>query len=1177
MALLSSATMELRIRRDARDRYGLETVLFSARGDLVSADPAIARRLARSLHARGGDRPDRPALAGELAALGLIHELSHAGIARERRRGAGGPLAQALPAIDAALPPGRLDATLGAFEHHFPATDVHRGERSVAERLAGVRDGVPGREEALEELLLLWVANRNPAACVYDDLIGEEPIATDEGYGATIDLLRRTLARAEGRPAGADASLVERLLAPARAHPRSLADQLRWIRDRWGDWIDAALLARLELSIGVLVEEEMTLARVGSGAPDFSAGPGAAGDPRIALGHGSAGEVEAFSPDRDWMPTLVLLAKSTYVWLDQLSRRHGREIRTLDAIPDVELDAIAARGITGLWLIGIWERSVASRTIKQRRGNADAAASAYSLMDYRISADLGGESAWADLRDRAWARGIRLASDMVPNHMGIDSDWVRDHPERFLGRDDPPYPSYSFRGPDLSPHPEMEVRIEDHYWDATDAAVVFQRVDRRTGTVRYLYHGNDGTSFPWNDTAQIDFLDPEAREAVIRTILEVARHFPVIRFDAAMVLARKHVQRLWYPLPGAGGAIPSRAASAIPQAELDARMPAEFWREVVDRVAAEVPGTLLLAEAFWLLEGYFVRTLGMHRVYNSAFMHMLRDEQNAEYRAVIRETVAFDVRILERFVNFLSNPDEKTAIDQFGDGDRYFGVASLLATMPGLPMIGHGQVEGFSERYGMEFRRARLDEQPVGAIVERHEREIVPLLRERWRFARAEHFRLLDAIRPDGTVDEDVFAYVNRAGDARSLVVFRNRWAEGRVRIHGIADALGADPSPGAWLILRDARTGLEHLRSGREIAERGLELDLRAYQGHVFLDPRVVRDGPGTDWGALAHRIGLAGVPDLHAALRDLRLAPLREAFARVVRPELIRAIGDAIPARSEIGAEAIAVEAAGRIRHGLDEVAACLAAGLAGSGPIAARPIVPAAARAETLLREIVRRARRDRIPADRLTLAALTGWVALDALAAILPAPGPEEEEPVIADLVLRTRTELLPAAIRGAGLPDEQADAAAAVARALVAIPVDALGSAPAPDGTPEEAAADPRPLPAGTARPVLRAPVRIPWLRAEGAAEAAGWNAWEGERYVQRERIAVLLTALSARDALLGSVGTDAAATRLLERLAAAGWRAVATSPVTGPEPADPLTDDPATPGPGAAPAAEPAG
>ena len=141
-------------------------------------------------------------------------------------------------------------------------------------------------------------------------------------------------------------------------------------------------------------------------------------------------------------------------------------------------------------------------------------------------------------------------------------------------------------------------------------------------------------------------------------------------------------------------AIPSRAEHAIPKAEFDRRMPNEFWREVVDRVAAEVPGTLLLAEAFWLLEGYFVRTLGMHRVYNSAFMHMLRDEDGAGYRKVIKETIEFDPEILKRYVNFMSNPDEKTALEQFGKGDKYFGVATVLATLPGLPMLGHGQIAG---------------------------------------------------------------------------------------------------------------------------------------------------------------------------------------------------------------------------------------------------------------------------------------------------------------------------------------------------------------------------------------------------------------------------------------------------------------------------------------------------
>ena len=133
-------------------------------------------------------------------------------------------------------------------------------------------------------------------------------------------------------------------------------------------------------------------------------------------------------------------------------------------------------------------------------------------------------------------------------------------------------------------------------------------------------------------------------------------------------------------------------------------MPHEFWREVVDRVAAEVPGTLLLAEAFWLMEGYFVRTLGMHRVYNSAFMNMMRDEENAKYRSVIKNTLEFDPDIMKRYVNFMSNPDERTAIDQFGTGDKCFGVAALMATLPGLPMFGHGQIEGFTEKYGMEYR-----------------------------------------------------------------------------------------------------------------------------------------------------------------------------------------------------------------------------------------------------------------------------------------------------------------------------------------------------------------------------------------------------------------------------------------------------------------------------------------
>ncbi|WP_252263480.1 alpha-amylase family glycosyl hydrolase [Paracidobacterium acidisoli] len=610
------------------------------------------------------------------------------------------------------------------------------------------------------------------------------------------------------------------------------------------------------------------------------------------------------------MPNVVMVAKSTYVWLSQLSRQYNRAIERLDQIPDEELDLLSRRGLNALWLIGIWERSPASQTIKRLCGQPDAVASAYSLSSYHIAWDLGGEEAYHNLRERAAQRGIRLASDMVPNHMGIDSPWVVEHPDWFLSRWDSPYPAYSFNGPDLSSDPRVEIKIEDHYYNQSDAAVVFRRRDNHTGETRYVYHGNDGTSFPWNDTAQLNYLRADVREQVIQTILHVARQFPIIRFDAAMTLARKHVQRLWFPLPGTGGSIPSRAESSMTLEEFDAAMPHEFWREVVDRVAAEVPGTLLLAEAFWLLEGYFVRTLGMHRVYNSAFMNMLRDEENAKYRSVIKNTVEFDPDILKRYVNFMSNPDERTAIDQFGTGDKYFGVCTVMSTLPGLPMFGHGQIEAFTEKYGMEYKSPRYEEAPNEGLVERHQREIAPLLKNREVFAESAEFSLFDFYKDDGTVDENVFAYSNRLGDRRALVIFHNKYSDTTGTLHRSAagidkgtgalhqrflhQALGLNAEDGLIFAYHDNATGLHYLRRSSELTFQGLRLQLRAYQYHVFQHWQELRTTDEYPWDALCDELNGRGVWNPDEALSKYRLRPLHEALQQALDPALLRCLAD-------------------------------------------------------------------------------------------------------------------------------------------------------------------------------------------------------------------------------------------------------------------------------------------
>lgn len=903
--------MQRHVLRDARDRYGIDDTLRLG-------DPKQASQVARRMTVQGGVRPGPGAATqpsaspADLAAAGLIDEiLRHVAHSyRDERNPA--VLDGALAAIGERLGPPGVEATLRAFADIYPDRKLYRGEADPSAWLDGSTDGVPNRQLGLEELLLIWVTNANPALAPYGALYDDATLAERSEYEQTVAALGAYFATQP--PFGPDdQSLIAMLRAPAIAVPDSLSGQLRYMRERWG-----ALLGDLEerLARGLDILDEEALATWRRFHPTDGGGGTAAGErplepvPGPAELAGLSGEPERYSTDRDWMPRLVLLAKSTYVWLDQLSRQYGREIRTLDAIPDEELDRLARYGISGLWLIGLWERSKASQTIKQLRGNPDAVASAYSLDDYRIADDLGGEAAHANLRDRAAARGIRLASDMVPNHMGIDSRWVMEHPDRFLSLDHSPYPGYSFDGPDLSSDPRVGIFLEDHYYDSSDAAVVFRRLDRETGDERFVYHGNDGTSMPWNDTAQLDYSQADVREAVIETILAVARRFPVIRFDAAMTLAKKHVARLWFPAPGAGGgAIPSRASHGMSKADFDAAMPVEFWREVVDRVAAEVPDTLLLAEAFWMMEGYFVRTLGMHRVYNSAFMHMLRDEKNAEYRALIRDTLEFDPEILKRHVNFMNNPDERTAVDQFGKGDKYFGVATLMTTLPGLPMIGHGQLEGYAEKYGMEYRRAYLDESPDPWLVARHERELVPLLHRRGLFAQVRDFAFFDAHADDGSVLEDVFAFSNRTAADRALVLYHNRYGSAsgwiresapfavrtddggkRLERRSLVDALGLAPES-EWLILRDAESGLEYLRSVDELRTRGLHVSLDAYGRQVFTSIRDVVDVGGR-YARLAGRIGSGGVPSIDEALWEQGLAPMHEALLSALDGALLASL---------------------------------------------------------------------------------------------------------------------------------------------------------------------------------------------------------------------------------------------------------------------------------------------
>ena len=152
---------------------------------------------------------------------------------------------------------------------------------------------------------------------------------------------------------------------------------------------------------------------------------------------------------------------------------------------------------------------------------------------------------------------------MVPNHMGIDSRWVIEHPDWFLSLPEPPYPAYTLQrrrtsrrtsGSGSSSRTTTGTTATRRWSSSASTAA--------SGDERYVYHGNDGTSFPWNDTAQLDYLqargprgghpdDPRRRPALPDHPLRRGDDPRQEAHPAAVV-----------PAPGSGGGIPSRAEHA---------------------------------------------------------------------------------------------------------------------------------------------------------------------------------------------------------------------------------------------------------------------------------------------------------------------------------------------------------------------------------------------------------------------------------------------------------------------------------------------------------------------------------------------------------------------------------------------------------------------------------------
>ena len=131
-------------------------------------------------------------------------------------------------------------------------------------------------------------------------------------------------------------------------------------------------------------------------------------------------------------------------------------------------------------------------------------------------------------------------------------------------------------------------------------------------------------------------------------------------------------------------------------------------------------------------------------------------------------------------------------------------------------------------------------------------------------------------------MDENVFAYSNRFNDERGLVIYHNHFADtrgwiktsaafmdkatGDLRQKSLAEGLGL-PFDG-YVIFKDYVTHLEYIRSCEEIWEKGMYIELDAYQCHAFMDWRFVED---ERWAQVHDALNGGGAESMQAKWDEL------------------------------------------------------------------------------------------------------------------------------------------------------------------------------------------------------------------------------------------------------------------------------------------------------------------
>jgi len=486
---------------------------------------------------------------------------------------------------------------------------------------------------------------------------------------------------------------------------------------------------------------------------------------------------------KTWPKHPVIYEINTWVWLGELSRKYQKPVN-LATVPPEEWDQIVSGGFDAVWFMGVWERSPAGIGISMRNAGL--------LEDFRRA--LSDFAAEDNVGSPYCVRGY-----FVDEHLGgpqglaaarktlakrgirLILDFVPNH----VAPDHP----WVFE------HPEYFV--QGNADDAKNDPASFIEAGGKVFAC-----GRDPFFPAWPDVLQLNAFQQGLRQAVIETVSEIAGQCDGVRCDMAMLMLNNIFERTWGARAGA-------------------RPAEDYWPTLIPAIKAKWPDFMFIAEAYWDLE-WELQQQGFDYCYDKK----LYDRMEHGAAENVRLHLLADSFYQQRMVRFIENHDEPRAAATFPDGQGRAAAVAIL-TLPGAKLLHEGQFEGFKVRLPVFLARrpSETANQEIAAFYERLLKEI-----NRDIFRNGEWCLCERSGWPDNESCQNILAWCWVKDSERSLIVINFRQDAAQARVHLPWDALRGK----AWR-LDDVLSGESYDRSGDEIRDAGLYVDLGPWKCHLF------------------------------------------------------------------------------------------------------------------------------------------------------------------------------------------------------------------------------------------------------------------------------------------------------------------------------------------------------